>query len=62
MTFGILQQTGEGTDAGAGENRRRIIMGLFGLVGAVVDLADAVVSPVIETAEEIVKDITEEIK
>ena len=37
-------------------------MGLFGLVGAVVDLAGAVVSPVIETAEEIVKDITEEIK
>ena len=37
-------------------------MGLFGLVVAAVDLADAIVSPVIETAEEIVKDITEEIK
>ena len=37
-------------------------MGLFGLIGAVVDLADAVVSPVIDTAEEIVKDIKDEIK
>lgn len=37
-------------------------MGLLGFVGAVVDLADAVVSPVIDTAEEIVKDVTDEIK
>ena len=37
-------------------------MGVFSLIGSVIELGDAIVSPVIDTAEDIIKGITEEMK